>query len=131
MRTFKQHALVVLFILTGSGLTHAEESPVFRTPQEKLNYAIGVEIARNYKTQGIDLDLDLVTRGLRDGVTGGKLLLPEKELRNILIAVQSDLRRKRSAAKRNATLAKPGKGLEFTAEEKEKPGESHQENLPR
>jgi FKBP-type peptidyl-prolyl cis-trans isomerase FklB len=107
-RTFALNALL-LAVVGSAQMSYSEESQIFRTPTEKVNYAIGVEIASNYKSQGIDLDLEMVVKGLKDGVTGGKLLIPEKELRNILISVQSDLRRKRSVAKRSVSQGDLGK----------------------
>jgi FKBP-type peptidyl-prolyl cis-trans isomerase FklB len=101
-RTFALNALL-LTVVGSARLLYAEESQLFKTPMEKINYAIGVEIARNYKSQGVDIDLEMVIKGLKDGVSGEKLLIPEKELRNILISVQSDLRRKRSVAKRSSS----------------------------
>jgi FKBP-type peptidyl-prolyl cis-trans isomerase FklB len=97
-------------------MVYAEEAKTLSSPKGKLNYAIGVEIARNYKSRGIDIDLDMVTRGMKDGVSGEKLLLSEKELRNILISVQSDLRRKQSAAKRS-----PGTGFVGAGDDSKKP----------
>lgn len=81
----------------------AEELPAFRSPKDKINYAIGAEIARNYKNQGMELDTDMVMKGMRDAISGGKLLISEKELRGILISVQSDIRRKQSLSKKTET----------------------------
>lgn len=110
------NSLAVLSVASCCGMAYAEETKTLNSPKEKLNYAIGVEIARNYKSRGIDIDLDMVTRGLKDGVSSEKLLLSEKELRNILISVQSDLRRKQSAAKRS-----PGTGSLGTGDDSKKP----------
>jgi FKBP-type peptidyl-prolyl cis-trans isomerase FklB len=76
---------------------HAEEQ-VFKSPKDKINYAIGAEVARNYKNQGLELNPDMVMKGMRDALSGGKLLVPEKELRAVLIAVQSEIRRKQSSS---------------------------------
>jgi FKBP-type peptidyl-prolyl cis-trans isomerase FklB len=84
-----------------AGCVCSEEIPALTSPNAKINYSIGVEIARNYKNLGVDIDLDMVLKGMKDGISGGKLLIQEKELRNILISVQSDLRRKKAITRRN------------------------------
>lgn len=96
-----------LLALTGICLIAApsrgEERQPFTFPGDKIQYAIGVEIARNFKNQGLELNLDLVMKGMRDGLSGEKLLVSEKELRSILISVQSDIRRKQSLVKQGVT----------------------------
>ena len=59
----------------------AEESTPLKTERYKVNYAIGVNIVGNIKQQGIDIDLDLVTKGMKDAYSGGKLLLSDEEVR--------------------------------------------------
>ena len=72
------------------------QPPPPQVPGDKTSYALGVDLARNLKRQGIEVDLDAVVRGLRDGLSGEKLLVPEKEFRQLLIKVQTDMRRKQS-----------------------------------
>ncbi|WP_188055336.1 FKBP-type peptidyl-prolyl cis-trans isomerase N-terminal domain-containing protein [Oryzomonas rubra] len=96
-----------LLILTGICLiaapSHGEERQQLNSSGDKIQYAIGVEVARNFKNQGLELNLDLVTKGMRDVLSGEKLLVSEKELRSILISVQSDIRRKQSLARQGVT----------------------------
>ncbi|GFE60418.1 FKBP-type peptidyl-prolyl cis-trans isomerase N-terminal domain-containing protein [Geobacter sp. AOG2] len=95
-----------LLALTGICLiatpSRGEDKQPFKSSNDKIQYAIGVEVARNFKNQGMILDLDMVIKGMRDGLSGGQLLVSEKELRGILISVQSDIRRKQSLSKREA-----------------------------
>jgi len=103
-------------LLTGAVITaaDAEDAALLRTPKDKINYGIGVEIARNYRNLGVELDPELVLRGMKDAAVGGQLLIPEKELRNILITVQSELRRKQAVAKKIGAAGKelPDKAVE-------------------
>lgn len=72
----------------------AQSASLCKTPEEKSSYAIGVDLARNLKRQGMEVQLDLLIRGLQDGLTGEKLIIPEKEFRQVLINVQTVARRK-------------------------------------
>ena len=96
-------ASLCLFLLTClclfGNLSYADQDRAITSPEDKIQYAIGVEVARNFRNQGMDMDIDLVLWGMRDGLSGEKLLFSESELRNIIISVQSDIRRKRSLPK--------------------------------
>lgn len=69
----------------------AEELQTFRSPMDKVNYGIGVETIRNFRNQGVEIDLELVIKGMKDGLSGN-LLVPEKELRAVMTAFQTELR---------------------------------------
>jgi FKBP-type peptidyl-prolyl cis-trans isomerase len=100
----------------------AGEPQVLKTPMDKVNYAIGVDIGKNFRNQGNDINLDLVVQGLKDGLSGAKLLIPEKELRAIIISFQNELRQKQAVARRVAVMDNQQKGTAFLAENKTLPG---------
>ncbi len=83
---------------------HAEEHQVVNSPMDKLNYGIGVETARNLKNQGVDVNLDLLIQGLKDGLSGKPLLVPDKELRGAIVSFQSELRRRQAMSRRVAAM---------------------------
>ena len=74
----------------------AQPAPALTTPEAKSSYAVGVDLARNLKRQGMEVELDLVLRGLQDGLSGEKLLIPEKEFRQVLVNVETVARRKQA-----------------------------------
>ena len=45
--------LAVMGICLLAAQVSAQETAVFKTPKEKVSYGIGVEVARNFKHQGI------------------------------------------------------------------------------
>ncbi len=49
------------------------------TVKDKASYSFGMMIGSNLKKQGVDVDLNLFVQGLRDAVSGGKLLLTEQQ----------------------------------------------------
>jgi FKBP-type peptidyl-prolyl cis-trans isomerase FklB len=58
--------------------------------KEKLSYSIGVDVGRNLKQQGIDVDPDLLARGLKDALSGRKALMTDDEVRDVLMAFQRE-----------------------------------------
>ncbi len=115
---------VSAILLFGQGLAaeKQETKKESMTQKEKVSYGIGVDMARNFKRQGIQVDVDLVIKGLKDGLSGEKLLVPEEDLRNILLAFQSELRRRQAQAKMMAAADNMKKGEAFLAENKKKEG---------
>jgi FKBP-type peptidyl-prolyl cis-trans isomerase FklB len=87
----------------------------FKTFKEQSSYAIGIDIGRGMKSQGLEVDSAMLAKGLADGLGGGKSLLSDKELQATLIQL------KRDAA---ANLADKNKkeGAAFLAENKKKEG---------
>lgn len=80
----------------------AAEQIKFKTQQEMLSYGIGVSVARNLKKQGSEMDMDLLVRGLRDGIAGKPLLIPEKDLRKLMNSYQSEVRQRMQKDRRVA-----------------------------
>jgi len=113
-------AALALALMT-SGASGAE-APVLKTEKDKISYGIGVDTARNLKRQEVDFDLDLVVKGLKDGLAGDKLLIPQKELRRMMNDFQMEVRRKVAAQMRTAADGNKKKGEAFLAENKTKPG---------
>jgi UDP-GlcNAc:undecaprenyl-phosphate/decaprenyl-phosphate GlcNAc-1-phosphate transferase len=102
--------------------TKSEEPPVLKTQQDKINYAIGVNMIGNFKIQGIDIDLDLVIRGMKDAFSGGKLLLTNDEIQKNTILYHNELRQKMAKTRAMAAETNKKEGEAFLAENKNKEG---------
>lgn len=108
--------LGVLLLVAQAG---AQETPVFKTHRDRISYVIGVEMARTLKTQGIEVETDLFVRGLRDALSGGKLLLSDDDLRKASSMFHAELRQKQ-----NETREKLAQAGRVEAEENKKKGEA-------
>ena len=113
---------VILGIVLLAAPAGAAEEAVLKTPMDKVNYGIGINLMRNFKYQGIDVDLDLVIKGMRDAQGGGKLLMSEDEMRKIMTAFQAEVRKKQAYERRIATIENRKTGDAFLAENKAKEG---------
>lgn len=105
-----------------AGPAVAAESATLNTDKDKLSYGIGVSIARNFKKQESDIDVDLLVKGLRDALAGDKLQLPEKDLRKVMNAYQTEIRQKATLTRRVAIEDNKKKGEAFLAANKVKDG---------
>jgi len=83
----------------------ATAKPTLSTPKEKLSYSAGISMSRGLKSGGVELDVDLVARGLKDGFSGGTLLMAEDAIRETMNAYQGDQRQKQAEAVQKAAEA--------------------------
>ena len=85
----------------------AEEPPVLKTPLEKLSYGLGVDMGKNLKRQGTEMNPDIVLKGLKDAMAGDKLQMSDEELMTTMKTFAAERRAKQSkdkpAAKDNQT----------------------------
>jgi FKBP-type peptidyl-prolyl cis-trans isomerase len=111
------------YLLAGSAA--AEEPPAqaaFKSEKEKLSYALGMDLAGKFQAQSLDVDIDVFTRGLRDGLGGGKTLFSREELKAYVVAKQKELREKHNAARWALGEKNQKEGDAFLAENKTKEG---------
>lgn len=113
---------VVLLTAQAGMVTAAEEATVLKTEKDKVNYGIGVSVGRNLKRQGIELDVDLVVKGLKDEISGGKLLMSPEELQKTMSEFQAELKEKQGKAKIAAAQDNKKEGDAFLAKNKQKKG---------
>ena len=117
--------LMILGVVLLTAQVSAEEPPVLKTQKEKASYGIGVETARSLKQQGIEVDGDLLIKGLQDGLSGGKLIMSDDEISKTMAIVHSELRQKRMQLMRARTKdaeENRKEGETFLAENKTKEG---------
>jgi FKBP-type peptidyl-prolyl cis-trans isomerase FklB len=114
--------MVVAGIVLLAGQVVAEETQTLKTEKEKLSYSIGMEIGSNLKRQAIDVEVDLLLKGLRDGFSGGKTLLSPEEVRNVLTTFQKEMMAKQKEEARVLGEKNKKEGEAFLAENKKKPG---------
>jgi FKBP-type peptidyl-prolyl cis-trans isomerase FklB len=110
-------ALAVLAV----GSAYAGQEPNLESATNRTSYAIGVDMARNFKKQGIDIDPELILRGMKDGYAD-KVLISDKDIRRAMNSFQSEVRQKMTQTRRLAADDNKARGAEFLAANKAKPG---------
>jgi len=101
---------------------NAGEKKELQTTKEKQSYSIGVDMGTRLKSNALDVDPDTLAQGLKDALSGGKLLLTEQEMKDTLTGLQKELMEKQ--AERTKQLAEKNKkeGEAFLAANKTKEG---------
>jgi len=88
------------------------------TEQDKVSYAIGMSMAKSLKRQSVDVEPDVVAKGLKDVLTGNKTLLSDEEARDTLTGLQA----KQQEKAQQVALSNKKEGEEFLAANKSKEG---------
>jgi len=92
------------------------------TQKDKVSYGIGVQVARGLKSQNIDVDPDLLVKGLKDALAGQKLMLSDEELNATMSAFQQEMAQKEMQAKAKEADDNKKAGDAFLADNGKKDG---------
>jgi FKBP-type peptidyl-prolyl cis-trans isomerase FklB len=119
-----KHAVmcVVCLTLMAAPVLSEEKKIELKTPKEKLSYSIGFDMGSSLKRNGIDVDLDIVTRAIQDVLSGGKALMTEQEMRESISALQKEMAAKQQGRAKELGDKNRKEGEEFLAENKKKEG---------
>jgi FKBP-type peptidyl-prolyl cis-trans isomerase len=119
----KRIGIAVLAIGLWAGSASAQDAPApLKTQKEKLSYAIGMEMGKGVKAQGLDVDPGLVSQGLKDAITGGKSLMSDDELQTVITALQEQMKQKQMQAMEAAAAENKKQGDAFLADNGKKEG---------
>jgi FKBP-type peptidyl-prolyl cis-trans isomerase FklB len=92
------------------------------TQKDKESYAIGMSLGTTLRQQSVEVDLDILRRGVEDSLAGGKTLLTEDEERAVLLALKGEVRKKQEEKMAQAGEANTKEGQEFLDVNKSKDG---------
>ncbi|HUJ39397.1 MAG TPA: FKBP-type peptidyl-prolyl cis-trans isomerase [Candidatus Acidoferrales bacterium] len=104
--------------MPGTPAPAARPSSPFKDLKEKFSYALGMSIASTLKRQAVDVDLSVMERGLRDGLSGTEPLLSEEEMKAAFAEMQAAVRAREQARAGENLKA----GQAFLEANKAKPG---------
>ncbi len=107
-------------LLTGQAF--AEEQTALKSEKEKVSYIIGVNIGRNLKAQSIEVEPDLILKGLKDVMSGGKILMTDEEIKATMTAFQQELMKKHEEEVKKLGEKNKAEGEAFLAANKKKEG---------
>lgn len=106
----------------GSASNQPTDSPVLATQKDQVNYTIGVNLIGNFRKQGVDIDLNMVIKGMQDAFSGANLLLSDDELQKAMMLYQAEVRRKQGKSRSMTAATNRQEGEAFLAENREKEG---------
>jgi FKBP-type peptidyl-prolyl cis-trans isomerase FklB len=96
--------------------------PVFTNNIDTVSYLIGNDISRSFKSNGIDLNFELLYRGIQDAQKGADTLISKEKTQAVLMAFQQQMSQKRKQKESQEASVSEAKGMQFLAENKKKEG---------
>ena len=104
----------------------ARNASAFKSDKERVSYALGMNYGSALRKTPVEMDPDLLIKGLRDALSSRPTLLTDKEMQATLASLKGELKKERTAsqATRNNELAEKNKQTEeaFLAENKARDG---------
>jgi len=98
------------------------QASAFTTDKAKQSYALGANIGRNLKGDGLDVDPNLVAEGLKDVLSGGKVKMTDAEIQETLTKLRTDMIAKQKEDMDRMGAANKKAGDAYLAANKAKPG---------
>jgi len=92
------------------------------TKQDKLSYALGLNFGRGLKQQSIEVDPNIVARGVVDSFAGGQIALTDDEIKTALTELAGELRSKQEATMQQLGIENKKEGQAFLEANKAKAG---------
>jgi FKBP-type peptidyl-prolyl cis-trans isomerase FklB len=100
----------------------AQDKQELKDQKDKASYGIGLELGNSLKKGKVDVNTDVLVKGLKDALSGAKPLLTEEQVKETMTALQKEMMDKQAAANKEAGEKNKAAGEKFLAENKTKEG---------
>src|ERR1700739_1567468 len=100
----------------------ADSTNLLSDERSRVSYAIGMKIGAGWKQNGIDVNNDLVLKGLNDAESGAMPLMTPQEIQMTLAEYQKTMMAKQQAMRAEMAAKNKVEGETFLATNKTNPG---------
>jgi FKBP-type peptidyl-prolyl cis-trans isomerase FklB len=114
--------LVLCSLTLLAGSAWCADPITLKSDKDKLSYSIGASIGKNFSKDSTDVDIGLLLEGLKSSLAGEKLLLSDKEIRQVMNDYETALRKQAKLRQQVAIVENRKKGEAYMAEFKKQPG---------
>jgi FKBP-type peptidyl-prolyl cis-trans isomerase FklB len=118
--------VVVLAVVLSANLAFGGDGVELKDKKDKVSYGIGLSFGNNLKANikndDIEIDNDLLLRGMRDAFTGASPALSDNQLRETMTALQAEVNAHQEAKAKEALEKNKKQGEEFLLANKGKEG---------
>ncbi|MBI4685523.1 MAG: FKBP-type peptidyl-prolyl cis-trans isomerase [Nitrospirae bacterium] len=104
-----------------AGIVYAEEM-MLNTQKDKISYSIGLDAGKNLKKQEIDINPEVLAKGLKDGLSGAKPLMTDQEVQETMTSFRNELMSKQQDRIKMLAEKNKKEGEAFLSENKKKEG---------
>ena len=114
---------LVIFALSNSCKNGNSSGQVtLKTKIDTVSYIIGTSIGANFKQNGLEVNNEVLVKGIEIGVKGDKKMLSEEVIKKVMTNLQKDMMAKQQTKMREEAGKNKTAGDQFLAENKKKEG---------
>jgi FKBP-type peptidyl-prolyl cis-trans isomerase FklB len=103
----KSIIIACIGILLTVSVSFAGDKTELKSQNDKVNYSIGYQIGGDFKRQDVEIQSEIIVKGIQDAISGAKPLLTPKEMRTTLV----DLKKRITAAQKEKNQQLADKNL--------------------
>ncbi len=92
------------------------------TQKQKVSYAIGMNIGESMKKDSLDVDPEVLARGVKDALAGGKLQMTDEEAKAVMTDLRTQMMQKKQEETQRVSETNKQEGQQFLAANKSKDG---------
>lgn len=125
MRNYLNVSLIAIFlylISTGCAKKDSKTSITLKTKLDTISYLIGSNIGTNFKQNGIEVNNEILLKGIEEGVKGDKPFLSEEVIKKVMMSFQKEMTAKQEVKMKEETDKVKKEGESFLMENKKKEG---------
>jgi FKBP-type peptidyl-prolyl cis-trans isomerase FklB len=104
----KYTSIAIVGLVAAGSVCMAGEQPDLATENDRINYSLGYQVGGDMKRQQVEVDGDILLRGIRDAMNGTTPVLSEEDMHKTLI----ELKRKVVALQAQERAAEQQKNLQ-------------------
>jgi len=116
----KQTISAAIIALLAVPALNAQDAP--KDQKDKVSYSIGLNMGTKMKKDNVELNPQMIAKGIDDGITGAKPLLTDEEMQQAMQAFQTEMQTKMMQKQKDAGEKNKKDGEAFLAENKTKDG---------
>lgn len=97
------YVLLMMVVGLSTGFAQKKKTPAkkkedtieLKDKKDKLSYSIGQDMGKNFKSQGMEINPDVLIRGMKDALAEAKPAMETEEMEHLLNELQQELQQKR------------------------------------
>ncbi len=94
---------------------------VFKTEEEKISYALGIDIGQSFKQLPVKVNIDLLSQGIADVFLGKEIKMSQEEWQKTMAGFQQKMKKHGEAIQKNMSETNSKEGESFLAENQKRP----------
>ncbi len=114
-------SLVVLSTVFAVGQVYADDAAP-KADNDKVSYSIGFGMGNNLKTQGVDVDADKLSKGIKDALSGAKPMMSQADMDKTMTDLRTKMMAQQQDKMKSLGAKNKAEGEAFLAKNKTAPG---------